>query len=188
MRRGFKTEAGDIGRQVRAELGLNQLQPLDPWTLASALDVPVIALSDFASDVPVAVDSLTGPHQSAFSAMVAFVGRRQVIVHNDTHALTRQRSNIAHELGHVLLMHQPHPARSGEPFGYNSKQEDEAAWLGGVLLAPDQACLHACRQGLLPKAAADHLRISTSLMRWRMNASGAHIRVRREQMHRLTNP
>jgi Zn-dependent peptidase ImmA (M78 family) len=182
MRRGFKTEAGDIGCQVRAELRLNQLQPLDPWLLAQSLDVPVIALSEFRQGAPAAVEALTGPHQSAFSAMVAFVGRRQVIVHNDAHARTRQRSNLAHELSHVLLMHQPHPARPGHSLDYDSEQEDEASWLGGVLLAPDQACLHACREGLSPQQAADHLRISVSLMRWRMNASGAQIRVRRERL------
>jgi Zn-dependent peptidase ImmA (M78 family) len=185
MRRGFKTDARDIGLRLRSELGLNQLQPLDPWALAGLLDVPVIELSDFLQDAPIAVEALAGQHKSAFSAMVAFVGQRRVIVHNDAHAKTRQRSNLAHELSHVVLMHQPHPARTGESFGYDLEQENEAAWLGGVLLAPDQACLHACRQGLTAGAAADHLKISASLMRWRMNASGAHVRVKRERLSRL---
>lgn len=185
MRRGFKTEARDIALELRSELGLNQLQPLDPWALAQRLDVPIIALSDFSSDAPGAVKALTGVHQSAFSAMVAFVGQRQVIVHNDAHALTRQRSNLAHELSHVVLMHKPHPARAGEPLGYDPEQEKEASWLGGVLLASDQACLNACRQGLSHARAANELEISTSLMRWRMNASGAHVRVKREQSRRL---
>lgn len=184
MRRGFKTEAARIGQQVRTELGIDQMQPLDPWRLAGHLDVPVLTLSDLSSDHPDCVQTLTGSERSAFSAMVAFVGRRQTIVHNDSHALTRQRSNLCHELSHVLLIHQPHPARPGEPLGYDADQEDEAAWLGAVLLAPDQACLNACRNGRSVEVAAAALGISPSLMRWRINASGAEARVQRERGRR----
>jgi IrrE N-terminal-like domain len=184
MRRGFKTEAGRVGQQIRSELGLNQLQPLDPWRLADHLDVPVLSITDLHSDAPDCVQTLTGSERSAFSAMVAFVGRRQTIVHNDSHAITRQRSNLCHELAHVLLIHQPHPARPGEPLGYDADQEEEATWLGAVLLAPDQACLNACRNRHSVEAAAKGLGISPSLMQWRINASGSEARVRRERHRR----
>lgn len=181
MRRGFKTEASQIAEQIRSELGLSELQPLDPWRLAEHVDVPILSLSEFKAAAPGCVSTLTGAEQSAFSAMVAFVGRRRTIVHNDTHALTRQRSNICHEIGHVLLIHEPHPARPREPLHYDPAQEEEAAWLGAVLLAPDYACLHACRNGHPVQAAASRLGVSVSLMRWRINASGAQARVKRER-------
>jgi hypothetical protein len=36
LRRGFKSEANDIAREIRGELGLKLVDPLDPWRLASA--------------------------------------------------------------------------------------------------------------------------------------------------------
>jgi hypothetical protein len=42
LRRGFKTEANDIAREIRGELGLRDVEPLDPWKLAAALEVRVI--------------------------------------------------------------------------------------------------------------------------------------------------
>ena len=35
MRRGFKTQANQIAREVRGELGLGPTDPLDPWKLAA---------------------------------------------------------------------------------------------------------------------------------------------------------
>jgi hypothetical protein len=90
MRRGFKKEAHEIGEEVRHELGLAALDPLDPWRLAEHLAVPVWRLADYGAEIPQAVKLLGGSEQHAFSAMIAFMGRHQVIIHNDAHALTRQ--------------------------------------------------------------------------------------------------
>lgn len=179
MRRGFKTEARQIGEQVRQELGLNQLQALDPWHLAEHIDVAVLPLTGLAGDAPECVATLTGPEQGAFSALVGFIGRKRIIVHNDAHALTRQRADICHEVAHILLIHDPHPTFPGQPLEYDQDQEDEAAWLGAVLLVPDSACLQACRNGDSMKAAAGRMGVSVALMRWRVNKSGARARTAR---------
>lgn len=141
MRRGFKTEAHAISREIRAELQLTMLDPLDPWALAEHLAIPVWRLSEYADVAPEAVALLSNSHQGAFSAMVALVGHRRVVIHNDSHALTRQRADIAHELAHALLMHEPHIVRTGTPPDFDRAQEDEASWLGGTLLVTEEACL-----------------------------------------------
>jgi IrrE N-terminal-like domain len=181
MRRGFKTEARQICEQVRDELGLNQFQALDPWGLADHLDVPLLPLTDLSGEAPGCVATLSGPEQGAFSALVGFVGRKRIIVYNDAHARTRQRADICHEIAHVLLIHNPHPTRPGEPLDYDQDQEDEAGWLGAVLLVPDAACLHACRNGDLVQTAARRMGVSVALMQWRINTSGARARVARER-------
>jgi Zn-dependent peptidase ImmA (M78 family) len=181
MRRGFKTEARQIGEQIREELGLNQLQALNPWDLADHLDVPVLPLTHLADEAPGCVQTLTGPEQSAFSALVGFVDRKRIIVHNDAHALTRQRADICHEIAHVLLIHDPQRAAPGEALEYNQDQEDEAAWLGAVLLVPDAACLQSCRNGDPVPTAAKRMGVSIALMQWRINKSGARARVARGQ-------
>jgi Zn-dependent peptidase ImmA (M78 family) len=181
MRRGFKTEARQIGEQVRSELGLTELQPLDPWLLAEHLDIPILPLTELGDESPKCVATLTGPEEGAFSAMVAFTGRRRIIVHNDAHARTRQRADISHEIAHILLIHEPHPASPGEPLLYDQDQEDEAGWLGAVLLVPDAACLHACRNDHSVPDAARRLGVSVQLMQWRLNSSGARARVARSR-------
>ena len=45
VRRGFKTEAEAISREVRAELDIRTTGRLDPCALAEQLAIPVIPLS-----------------------------------------------------------------------------------------------------------------------------------------------
>ncbi|WP_371878748.1 ImmA/IrrE family metallo-endopeptidase [Conexibacter sp. DBS9H8] len=108
--------------------------------------------------------------------MLAFIGTRRVVVHNDAHAITRQRADLSHELAHAILLHQPHPAIAGVPPRFDREQEDEARWLGGVLLVLDDFCVACARRGIdIPDAAA-RMGISEQLMRWRFNMSGARRR------------
>lgn len=184
MRRGFKKEARQIALEVRAELGLDVLDPLNPWDLAEHLAIPVWPLSSYKQIAPECHAALMNHESSAFSAMIAFSGRKRVIVHNDSHAPTRQRTDICHEIAHALLLHEPHVAVPRDPLVYDAEQEDEASWLGGVLLVCDEACLSACRRGLTLAAAAAELGISVELMRWRINKSGARQRVERARRRR----
>jgi Zn-dependent peptidase ImmA (M78 family) len=184
MRRGFKTEAHAISREIRAELELTMLDPLDPWVLAEHLAIPVWRLSEYQAAVPKSVALLVGSQQGAFSAMVAFVGHHRVVIHNDSHALTRQRADIAHELAHALLMHEPHIVRAGKEPDFDQAQEDEASWLGGTLLVTEETCLSVCRRNLEISVAASLMGVSDDLMRWRINATGARKRVARARQAR----
>jgi Zn-dependent peptidase ImmA (M78 family) len=179
MRRGFKTEAREIAREIRGELRLTPLDALNPWVLANHLEIPVWRLSDY-HEILDAVRCLSRTHQGAFSAMVAFVGRRRVIIHNDGHALTRQRADISHELAHALLLHEPHVVQDGSAPRFDRDQEDEASWLGGAMLVTDEACMNACQRRLTVADAAADLGVSEKLMRWRINVTGAGVRVARK--------
>jgi Zn-dependent peptidase ImmA (M78 family) len=179
MRRGFKTEARDIAAEVRGELGLTPFDPLDPWALAAHLDIPVLPLSSYVQTIPDAATYLLEADTGAFSAMLACQGLRREIIYNDGHALTRQRADISHELAHALLLHQPHPALNGRPPHYDNEQEEEAKWLGAVLQVTDEYCLSCCRDGLQVPEAAMRMGVSSQLMQWRLNMSGAQRRVAR---------
>ena len=180
LRRGFKTEARNIAQEIREELGVRPSDPLDPLKLASHLDIPVIPLSAMRDDAPAMVRHFSRTDRSAFSAITVFSGPRRVIVHNDSHSAGRQRSNLAHELSHGLLLHPSRPPLDG--YGnrdWDREQELEADWLGGVLLVPDEAALLVVRRGLPPAAAAEVYGVSERMMTFRLNMSGARIRVRR---------
>lgn len=175
--RGFKSFANKIALDVRDELELAPYATLCPWKLADHLGIPVITLAELAmADPTIAedVEHLARRASQVFSAITLFHGATRSIVHNHGHALNRQRSNLAHELAHALLMHPPHP-----PFGaggqrvYERKIEAEAGWLGPVLLIPNEAARWAVARGMSEETAADHFGVSQDLAKFRYGMSGA---------------
>ena len=179
-RRGFKTEAHALAEEIRGELGLRPLDPLDPHTLAQHLEIPVLPLSDFAADAPYALHHFSTQDTECFSAATIFRGSRRLIVHNDSHSLGRQHSNLGHELSHGLLLHPATPAIDDRGCRHwNPDVEDEAAFLGAALLVSEFACLEIARRGLDFGIAAERYGVTVSLLRWRVNITGAQKRAGR---------
>lgn len=182
LRRGFKSDANAIAIEVPSELGLAALDALDPWRLAESLDIPVWPLSELGSDAPNSVRYLQSIEPDAFSAVTVFHGTRRTVVHNDVHSRGRQVSNIAHELAHGLLHHRPAPALDDSGCRrWDQTIEDEAQWLAGALLIPEDAALWIVRRGLSETDAAAHFGVTAPMVRFRVNATGARARVSRAQ-------
>lgn len=185
LRRGFKTEANGLARELRAELSLGPADPLDPFLLATFLDVPVHAISELTA-APEAIAQLTRRDPSAFSAVTVFEGMRKSIWHNDGHALVRQRSNIAHELAHALLLHSP--GTTSDPLrarAWDATAEEEAHWAGPALLVSDEAAFSLAYAGTDLVLGAARYGVSTDLMTFRLNVSGALARAARAHAKRL---
>ena len=155
-RRGSKSEANELAAEVRRELGLGVLDALDPRALAQWLEVPIIGLSELVGQAP------SGRHllyvePEAFSAATVFYGTRRTIVHNDQHAPSRQNSDLAHELAHALLQHEPACALDENGCrNWNQNVEDEAAWLAGVLLVSEEATIAIAQGRWTRREAAQH--------------------------------
>jgi Zn-dependent peptidase ImmA (M78 family) len=180
LRRGFKSEANDLAREVRAELELDFLSPLDPRKLAAHLDIPIVALSEFEMDAPAMAAYFAGTNRSDFSALTVFRGSRRLIVYNDSHTRARQASDLAHELSHGLLLHEPKPALNAAGCrDWDGEVEEEADWLAGILLVPDDAAVALARNHYSDADAAKRYGVSEPLMRWRLNVSGARLRAKR---------
>lgn len=182
LRRGFKKEAHALAREVRADLGLTPVDPLDPFALAGILEIPVYPLSDLRDGAAEAVRHLMERDPSAFSAVTIFEGMRKTIWHNDGHALVRQRSNLAHEIAHALLFHtpgsDPDPVRARP---WDRTAEDEVQWLGGALLVSDEAALALARAGNDTVSGAARYGVSTEMLTYRLNVTGALIRAARSR-------
>lgn len=177
--RGFKTWAKQIAEDTRRELGLGPLDCLDPRKLADWLAIPVMDLSSLLESAP-SVDHLLTKESSAFSAVTVFDGPRRAIVHNDGHAPVRQNSNLSHELSHGLLGHPPTPAMDDTGCRVWSQDiEDEATWLAGCLLVTEQAALAIARGRWSVDEAAARFGVSTAMISYRINATGARTRVQR---------
>ena len=128
-RYGFKVEASDVAREIRAELSIGPLEQLNLRVLAAHLEIPIVGLSELVASTPSAAH-LISAEPEAFSAVTVFDGTRRAIVHNDGHALVRQNSNLAHELSHGLLLHPPTPA-----------MDDKGCriWNGDIEDSPDES-------------------------------------------------
>lgn len=177
--RGFKSAANDLAAAVRADLGIGPFGCLDPRALAEWLAIPVIDLSSLEAEAP-AVRHLLHVEPEVFSAVTVFAGPRRTIVHNDGHSPARQNSNICHELSHGLLHHPRTPAMDDSGCRiWNQDIEDEATWLAGCLLIPEPAALAIARGRWTAPEAACRFGVSEAMVRYRLHASGAAIRVRR---------
>lgn len=188
LRRGFKTEAEEISLEVRRELDLKTVDPLDPRDLARHLGVPILGLRDLAklgADKD-AVRHFLGKGQAELSGFVVFRGSRCAVICNESHARTRQNSSLAHELSHLILGHEPAPALGeGGCRRWDQIQEAEADWLGGTLLVPRVAALKIARSREDLREAAKRFGVSRKLMRWRLNHTGALKQAQRERRLRV---
>lgn len=184
LRRGFKTEANDIARELRRELGLRDIDPLDAWKLAGHLEIAVVPLSDFQNDAPNAAYFFRRVDREAFSALTIFDATSRIVVYNDSHSRGRQASDISHELAHAILQHPPIPALDHRGCrNWDATLEEEAAWLAGALLISEEAALMIARSGMSLEDAATRYGLSTGMVRFRLNMTGARARVRRARRY-----
>jgi Zn-dependent peptidase ImmA (M78 family) len=96
-----------------------------------------------------------------------------VILFNDANSDGRQNSDVAHELAHGLLLHEPKQAIVNGCRLYDATEEDEASWLSGCLLVPRDAALVVASSGQAMALAAQRFGVSTKMMEWRINSTGA---------------
>ena len=174
LRRGFKSEAERIAQRVRSELGLGAAQMVTPEVLADLLGVEVrsgdelIPLKRFVELDPIQKD--------AFSACTFRPSDdRVVIVYNPLSVQTRRRSDLAHELSHILLDHElSRIEKLGDAtfVTCDANQEEEAAWLAGCLLLPRALLLREVRRGSSTGEIAEKCGVSEPMAQYRINVTG----------------
>ncbi|MEG4837047.1 ImmA/IrrE family metallo-endopeptidase [Microcoleus sp. B9-D4] len=96
------------------------------------------------------------------------------MIHNDSHDLLRQASNIAHELGHSILGHIARPVLDKHGCRhFDVEQEDEANWLGPALLISKEAAFHIAKTKMSVVEASRVYLVSEQVITMRLNMSGA---------------
>lgn len=180
--RRFKTSAERIAEETREEMGLLPVKRLDPLDLAEFLGIPVVKLSELRgiAGAEEAVGLLMGSASDELSAFTIFEGTRRIIFHNDSHHPHRIASNLAHELGHCLLEHEPAPALvNGHCRHWDPRIEEEASWLGAALLIPRTGALTLAKRGMKAPQIAERYGTSVQLCEWRLRATGVLIQAER---------
>ena len=184
LRRGFKTEANRLSIATREDVGLQATDRLDPMALAEHRSIKVIGLAEYGriAGCEDAVRVLLTTERSSFSAMTLMVGPERYVVHNESHAATRQASNLAHELAHEIL---GHPAAKAIGDGgcrcFDDDLEDEADWLAGALLVPREGALVLMRRGMPPREVAEHFGVSMQMCNYRLRITGVLRQMERTQ-------
>ena len=174
LRRGFKSEAERIARRVRTELGIGAAEPVAPEILAELLGIEVRAGDEL---IPrERFNELEGIQPDSFSACTLRPSAdRLVVVYNPLSAMSRQRSDIAHELAHALLDHDlSRVERLGDVtfLSCYPTQEEEAAWLSGCLLLPRALLLAEVRRGSGAKDIAKKCGVSERMVQYRLDVTG----------------
>ena len=189
MRRGFKSWSEKIAAEYRSHLRLDRASPLDPHDLAAYLGVRVWTPRDVPGLSQSGIEQLTKTDPGSWSAATVAANGRHLVILNSSHAETRQRNSLTHELAHLVLNHRPvRTAVSEEGFlfndRYDEKQEEEADWLAGALLLPREALLNAYRRTPSSPVIARHYGVSTKLADWRLRMTGIPLQVRRQAQWR----
>ncbi len=181
LRRGFKASANRISVRLRRGQGLPAHAPIDLAVVAARLQIEIVPLSSFEAAFPKAVRQLVHLDNGAFSAATLPIDDfKRIIVHNDSHHCHRQRNNISHELAHVLLGHPfTLPIDASGCRNVDRDLEDEASWLGATILISNEAAFHIVHRALDTETACQIYGVSQPLLRMRINASGAMIRIQR---------
>lgn len=181
-----KEAARRLALEVRAEVGLDPLDPLEPRLLADSYGIPVLAIGELRRLSAATADYLSAPGRAVFSAALVPVGTGMFIVDNDAHADTRRRASLAHEMAHVLWEHRFTEAliyadgcRAVQP-----DVEEEADRLGHELLVTTVATRRAASHGWTDEAVAETYGVSVPYARMRMNRSGARLIAQRAAKRR----
>ncbi len=183
-RRGFKAAAERLAIEVRASMRLDYIERLDPRALAEHVGVLVFDLPEMRrlGMKEESLRFLLGRGRGEFSAGLFECSGVRVIVANTAHSVGRQASNIVHEVGHLLLCHEPPTAIiEAGCRRWDSAMEIEADWLAGELLVPRRAVLEIARRQVDTEVAAQQFGVSRTLMEWRLNHSGARKQAARER-------
>ena len=174
LRRGFKSEAERIAKQVQADLGLSISESVEPKLIAELLGIEVRAGDEL---IPrERFEELGDIQADAFSACTLRPSPdRTVVVHNPLSPKTRWKSDIAHELAHTLLDHElSRVQRLGDVtfLSCDPVQEEEAAWLSGCLLLPRALLLAEIRRGADARDIARKNGVSERMAQYRLDVTG----------------
>jgi len=184
--RGFKAWAERTATSIRAELGLAHTAPLPTARLAEHLDIVLWTCADVPGLTSDIVQQLTVNDPWGWSAVTVAVQGRVIVVYNDRKSRGRQASDIAHELAHVILNHDPATVILSESVDlsmrtFDQKQEDEANCLAWALLLPRDALFEARKRRLPADRIATDFGVTETLVQYRLRMTGIDMQLQRRR-------
>jgi Zn-dependent peptidase ImmA (M78 family) len=175
--RGFKAWCERTAVATRLELQLEPRAPLGARALAQHLGVELITPHDLSELSESDLRQLMHTDRIGWSAVSFTIDDRTTVIYNSTNSRGRQSSDIMHEIAHILRQHEPTQIILSDttPFAmrsFDSKQEDEANWLGWTLLLPRPALEHCADLDLSVDQIAERYEVSEQLVNFRRRMTG----------------
>jgi Zn-dependent peptidase ImmA (M78 family) len=154
--------------------------------LAQHLGITIWTPADIPGIDPKDVRHLLSRARDSWSAATLRNGSASLIIINNAHARTRQNNSIAHEIGHIVLGHEPakmYVTSDGLMMmsEYNNTHEEEATWFAGATLVPRDALLDVVKRGISDAVAADQFGVSIAVFQMRRNRTGVDIQLLRRR-------
>lgn len=177
MERGFKTWAENLAEGLRRDLGIAAVAPIDLAALAESLSVKLLTPRDIRGLSRGDLDWLLVRDPSGWSAASVSRNGEPQVIYNPMHSEGRRSSDIAHEIAHLVLGHEPGMivlSQDGEFVmrSFAADQEEEANWLAWCILLPRRALAHCIRSRMTVTQIAQEFRISETLVRFRIRLTG----------------
>jgi hypothetical protein len=165
--------------KLRGLLGLRVEDILSPFDLASKVG---LTLMDFA-DVPIEEDLRSylldgaGDHWSAGVYPIPLPDGTFLCILNPTHDIRRRRITLMEEISHIFLHHKPTTVRDiGGGLStrdYVAANEYEAYGVGAAAIMPWASFFHDLDNGMSVEEIALKYHVSTELVTYRINITGA---------------
>jgi hypothetical protein len=187
--RGFKTWAERTAASLRRELDLEPIAPISPARLAAFLDVQLWTPRDIPGLSQTSLDQLLIHDPSGWSAVACAINGDDVVIYNPKHSSGRQASDVAHELAHIILGHEPGKivlSQDGSMVmrSFDRQQEEEANCLGWTILLPREALAAAIRARQSTQDIATRYGVSEQLVQYRRGITGVDIVAARTRRRR----
>jgi Zn-dependent peptidase ImmA (M78 family) len=182
--RGFKAQAERTAQDIREALGKAPDSPITSDELAAAANAEVLSAVELVDRERLEELELLQPF--SFSACTLMTEQNRYIITNPLRTPERQRSDVAHEVAHLLLDHRLAAVRVLDGEGVRTcdpQQEEEATALGATLLLPRPLLARAARQGMDVAAVAAATGTTVEIARFRWNITGVA-----RQFHRPPSP
>ena len=187
LERGFKAWSERTSNLIRKELDTVQDAALDLSKLADYLGIKIWTPNDVPGIEKNDLQELLENSWNEWYGVGLQDGDQSVVIYNPRQSKRRQASDIAHELAHFLLEHEPARIILSESEtlaqiwlrSYDQKQEDEANCLAWSLLVPRDGLAKLIRLRLSQEQIAEKFGVSEQLVKFRINSTG----IRKQYRH-----
>ena len=183
FRRGFKSQCERRAVEVRKDLRLNNLAPLNAFDLANHFKITVWSTIDIVQLSQIDQKNLNEDDEDSWSALTLRDGIHNLIIYKEYQSKYRINSVVMHELSHIMLGHELANACKLEdgsvvPSNFTEDQEDEANWLAGTLLLPRPLLLFIEREKFSHQHVTEEFGVSQDMLIWRKRMTGVSYQIK----------
>lgn len=171
--RGFKAQAERDVQALRTKIGAKLSTRLDLDAIAAEIGAQIVAADRL---VPIErLREIEGIQAYSFSACTFEINDQPIIVFNPIRTARRQRSDIAHEMAHIILEHDLTEIQHLDDVAFRTcqpDQEEQATAFAGTLLLPRPVLLREASRNATVDQVAKKFGVTRKMAEYRWNTTG----------------